>query len=295
MARTPRQLHGKVAAVTGGARGIGRATATHLARAGVRVAIGDLDGELAAAEAAKLEAGAIGLPLDVTDPEAFATFLETVESELGPLDILVNNAGIMHLAPFVEEEPAAAVRQVDINLHGVITGSRLALQRFTARNRGHLVNVASSAGKYGAPGGATYAATKFAVVGLSEALRAEMHGTPVEISCVMPGVVRTELATGLRDSRGLKTVGPDDVATAIVDALRKPKFDVYVPKDIGRVVWFSSVLPRPVREMVSRALAADKILGSADLSARKAYELRAARSDPRVGSGEAEALPPGQR
>jgi NAD(P)-dependent dehydrogenase (short-subunit alcohol dehydrogenase family) len=295
MARPPRPLHGQVAAVTGAARGIGRATAARLARAGMRVALGDLDGDLAAEEAARLDAGAIGLPLDVTDSESFEAFLAAVEERLGPLDVLVNNAGIMHLSRFVDEDDAAAARQIDINLVGVITGSRLALRRFNSRGRGHLVNIASTAGKYGAPGGATYAATKHAVVGLSEALRGEHHGTAIEVSCVMPGVVRTELAAGLGEVRGVRTVAPDDVGAAIVETLRHPRFDVYVPKEVGRAVWFAALLPRRLREALTRRLRSDRILAAVDPAERRAYELRAARSDPRLGrpAPGARSLPPG--
>ncbi len=283
MAKTPRSLNGTVVAVTGGARGIGRATAAALARSGARVAIGDLDGELAASEAAAIGRDAIGLPLDVTDTESFTSFIDGVEEQLGPLDVLVNNAGIMALSRFAEEDEGSALRQVDINLHGVIRGSKLALRRFESRGRGHLVNIASSAGKYGAPGGATYSATKFAVVGLSEAIRAETADVPgIEVSCVMPGVVRTELATGLVETRGVKVVAPEDVAQAIVEALQHPRFDVYVPKDIGRVVWLTQLLPRRLREGLGRAMKADRVLAGADLGARKGYELRAAKSDPQL-------------
>jgi NAD(P)-dependent dehydrogenase (short-subunit alcohol dehydrogenase family) len=288
MAKTPRSLNGTVAAVTGGARGIGRATATALARAGARVAIGDLDGDLAAHEAQAIGRGAIGLGLDVTDTASFEAFLDGVEQQLGPLEVLVNNAGIMALSPFVEEDEASAIRQVDINLHGVIRGSKLALRRFETRGRGHLVNIASSAGKYGAPGGATYSATKHAVVGLSEAIRAETSEIPgIEVSCVMPGVVRTELATGLVETRGVKVVAPEDVAQAIVEALQQPRFDVFVPKEIGRVLWFTQLLPRRLREGMGKAMKADRVLAAADADARKGYELRAAQSDPQLPSGSA--------
>jgi NAD(P)-dependent dehydrogenase (short-subunit alcohol dehydrogenase family) len=288
MAKTPRSLNGTVAAVTGGARGIGRATAAALARAGARVAIGDLDGELASREAAAIGRGAIGLPLDVTDTASFEAFLDGVEQQLGPLEVLVNNAGIMALAPFADEDEASAIRQVDINLHGVIRGSKLALRRFSTRGRGHLVNIASSAGKYGAPGGATYSATKHAVVGLSEAIRAETAELPgIEVSCVMPGVVRTELATGLVETRGVKVVAPEDVAQAIVEALQVPRFDVFVPKEIGRVLWFTQLLPRRLREGMGKAMKADRVLAAADADARKSYELRAAQSDPQLPAGSA--------
>jgi short-subunit dehydrogenase len=285
MARAPRSLYGVVAAVTGGARGIGRATATAIAREGGRVAIGDLDGDLAASAAQEIGGDAIGLPLDVTDRESFAAFLDGVDERLGPLGVLVNNAGIMPLGRFVDEDDASTIRQVDINLHGVITGSRLALRRFEELGRGHLVNIASSAGKVGVPGAATYCATKHAVVGLSETVRAEMRGSGIEVSCVMPSLVRTELSSGTQDARGITTVAPEDVAQAIVEALREPRFDVYVPKETGRVIYVSSVLPRRMRERLARAVKADKVLTQVDHEARRAYELRAARSEPRLPPG----------
>ena len=96
-----------------------------------------------------LGAGTIGLPLDVTDRASFDAFLQEVEARLGPLDVLINNAGIMPVGTFLEETDATALRMVDINVHGVIHGSKLALERFVPRNRGHLVNIASMLGKAG--------------------------------------------------------------------------------------------------------------------------------------------------
>lgn len=287
MAQQPRSLNGKVAAITGAARGIGRATATALVGAGARVAIGDLDAELARATAGELGGGAIGLGLDVTDRGSFERFLDEVERELGPLDVLVNNAGIMHLGRFVEEDDAATLRQIDVNLLGVILGTRLALPRLTGRGAGHVVNIASSAGKVGVPGGATYSATKHAVVGLTEAVRAESQGSGVEFSIVMPGVVNTELAAGLARGRAIEVVEPEDVAAAIVAALRFPTVDVFVPSSIGPINQVMSLLPRRLREAVGRALKVDQILASFDAGSRASYESRAATSDPhRVAAGE---------
>jgi NADP-dependent 3-hydroxy acid dehydrogenase YdfG len=281
MAREPRSLVGKVVAITGGARGIGRATAAALVRKGAKVAIGDLDAELAQRTAAELGGGAVGLALDVADRDAFERFLDQVEAQLGPLDVLVNNAGIMHLSPFADESDAAAARMVDINLHGVITGSKLALARFLPRRSGHLVNVASTAGKAGVPGGATYSATKHAVVGLTEAIRGELRGTGVETSVVMPVPVNTELAAGLAKGRGLTaTIEPEDVANAIVGALERPRHDVYVPKPIGALVRVAALLPRSVAEALGRSAKTDQILASADSAARADYEQRAAHSEP---------------
>lgn len=272
MAKQPRSLAGKVVAITGGARGIGRATAAALTRKGAKVAIGDLDLALTEQAARELGAGVVGLQLDVTDRASFTRFLEQVEQQLGPLDVLVNNAGIMHVGPFVEESDEIAARQIDINLHGVITGSKLALERFLPRRTGHLVNVASTAGKAGVPGGATYSATKHAVVGLTEAIRGEIRGSGVETSIVMPVPVNTQLAAGLQKGRGIGLVEPEDVADEIVDALERPRQDVFVPRSIGRITKVGAMMPRPVYEAVGRLMQTDRVLGGADASARAAYE-----------------------
>ena len=147
MAKQPRSLSGKVVAITGGARGIGRATAAALVRKGAKVALGDIDIELAEQTAAELGGGTLALSLDVTDRASFECFLDETEQQLGPLDVLINNAGIMQLGLLAEESDATTTRQIDINLHGVICGSKLALQRFLPRRSGHLVNIASTAGK----------------------------------------------------------------------------------------------------------------------------------------------------
>jgi NAD(P)-dependent dehydrogenase (short-subunit alcohol dehydrogenase family) len=289
MARQSRSLNGQVAAVTGGARGIGLATARALSRQGVKVAIGDLDAGLAKREAESLGAGAIGLPLDVTDRRSFERFLDEAEQALGPLDILVNNAGVMHMERFLDEDDAAAVRQVDINLHGVILGSKLGLARFVSRRRGHLVNIASSAGKFGIAGIATYSATKHAVVGLTEALRAELRGSGVELSVVMPGIVNTELTDGVSDTRGVKRIQPEDVADAIVEALQTSRFDVFVPKAIGSLWKGMAVLPRRFNEGLGRALKSDRVMLDFDRQRRAGYELRARRSEPGLEAADAPA------
>ncbi|MGI8659517.1 MAG: SDR family oxidoreductase [Thermoleophilaceae bacterium] len=291
MAKQPRTLTGRVVAITGAARGIGLATAKACAAKGMQVAIGDLDEEAAHAAAAQLGGGTIAVGLDVPQRSSFGAFLEEVERRLGAGDVLVNNAGIMHLGPFVDEDESATRRMVDINVHGVLNGMSLVLPRFLARGQGHLVNIASSAGKAGYPGGATYCGTKHFVVGASESVRAEVRDTRIEVSCVMPGIVNTELAAGLPPARGVKNVEPEDVAAAIVEALVLPRFDVFVPKSIGPINQVISVLPRRGREGVARALGADRVLADADASARRGYELRASHSEPGLEPGDERARP----
>ena len=171
MSSPPRSLAGKIALVTGGARGIGRATAQTFSANGMKVAIGDLDAELAERAAHDIGGVTIGLALDVTARESFAHAVEGVEQRLGPLDVLVNNAGIMPVGPFLEEDDATTRRIVDVNVHGVLHGMKIVLPRFVARGRGHLVNLASMAAKVPAPGGVTYSGTKHFVLGASDAIR----------------------------------------------------------------------------------------------------------------------------
>jgi NAD(P)-dependent dehydrogenase (short-subunit alcohol dehydrogenase family) len=279
MATEPRSLTGKVVAVTGGGRGIGRAIAQALAREGARVAVGDLDREAAEQTAATLGESGLGLGVDVTDHEGLIAFLDQVEQRLGPLDVLVNNAGIMPVTPLVEESAESIARQLDINLRAVIHGTQEAMRRMVPRGTGHIVNMASIAGRSGFPHLATYCATKHGVVGLSEAARVELRNTGVEVSVVMPSIVRTELTAGLADSR-VKAVEVDDVAREVLSALRRPRFDVFVPRSNGPLVQLTSPLPRRAREAIGRWLKADQALLKTDRSARAAYEARAAASAP---------------
>lgn len=283
MAKQRRSLSGKVVAITGGARGIGKATATALVRKGCRVAIGDLDLELAEQTAAGLGGGTIAVRLDVTDRASFAAFLDETERQLGPLDAVVNNAGIMPVTPFVEESVDSVRRQVDINLHGVITGTQLAIERLRPRGSGYIVNIASQAGKAGIPGIATYSATKHGVVGLSEAVRAELRDSGVEVVCVMPTVVNTELTSGV-GQKWIKPVEAEDVANEIVDAMEVPRFDAFVPRSNGALYRFLQLLPRRWREAIGRAMKVDKLMLEVDHTARRAYEERAAASEPSAES-----------
>jgi NAD(P)-dependent dehydrogenase (short-subunit alcohol dehydrogenase family) len=293
MAKERRSLSGKVVAITGGARGIGKATAQALVAKGCRVAIGDLDLELAEKSAAHLGGGTVALPLDVTDRGAFERFLAEAERQLGPLDAVVNNAGIMPVTPFEEESEESIRRQIDINLIGVITGTQLAIKRLRARGSGYIVNIASQAGKSGLPGIATYSGTKHAVVGISEAVRAELRDTGIEVLCVMPTVVNTELTSGV-GQKWVKPVEAEDVANEIVAAMEVPRFDVFVPRANGAIYKVLGPLPRKWREALGRAMKVDKLMTEVDHGARRAYEDRAAASEP--GQGEAaEEAPEAQR
>jgi NADP-dependent 3-hydroxy acid dehydrogenase YdfG len=282
MAKQPRILAGQAAAITGAARGIGRVTAEAFLRQGMKVAIGDVDLAAARQTAAELGPRTVALALDVTEGASFAQFVAAVERELGPLDVLVNNAGIMPIGPLLDEDDATTRRILDINVLGVINGLKVALPGMRARGRGHVLNIASQAGKYGLPGGATYCASKAAVINLSRAVRKELRGSGVEISVISPVAVNTELGLGLAEprQRQFRKIEPGDVAAAIVQTLREPTFDVHVPGNLKISERLAALAPLRVQESLSRLSGADAVLSQIDPAARAGYELRAARSEP---------------
>jgi len=268
---------GRVFVVTGANSGIGFEASKALSRKGARVVMACRN--LGKAEAARAEVGG-DTEVRELDLGSLASIHAFAEAWEGPIDVLVNNAGIMAVGPFDEEDEATVVRQLEINLHAVIHGTKEAVRRMKPRGTGHIVNVASSAGKTGFPHLATYCATKHGVVGMSEAVRGELRGTGVEISVVMPGIVNTELAAGLVETRGFKISTPEDVAELVVEALEFPRFDVFVPKSIGPTWAALQIVPRRAREAFARALKLDRALLDADRDARAAYEARAAASAP---------------
>jgi NADP-dependent 3-hydroxy acid dehydrogenase YdfG len=271
----PIRLHGLHVAITGGARGIGAATAERLRREHAHVSLGDVD--LAAVEATAGRLGAVGLALDVTDRASFTAFLDAAEAAQGPLDVLINNAGIMPIGPFLEESDDVARRQFEINVHGVILGMKIALPRMLARGSGHIVNLASAAGRIALPGEATYVATKHAVVGLSEAVRWELEGTAVGVTTVLPNLANTRLGSGMHAARGMKKLDAADIADAIVDGLRRRRAEVYVPPSLRPLSVLEIALPRHLKHAVHRAFGSDRIAQDFNHAERAAYQEAAGR------------------
>jgi short-subunit dehydrogenase len=163
-----------------------------------------------------------------------------------------------------------------VNLHGVILGMKLALPAMVARGSGHVINVASAAARIGVPREAVYAASKHAVLGVSQSVRLELRGTGVDLSVVMPGLVRTELATGTL--KGGLILKPEDVAQAIVATIERPRFDVYVPRAYGAIAGVGQILPRRVREAVLRLAGAERATAGTTGEQRAAYEARVQRN-----------------
>ena len=262
-------------AVTGGGRGIGRAIGKALAGAGARVAIGDLDQAAAEAVAAEIGEDAFGFPLDVADRESFAAFLDAAETRHGPLRVMVNNAGVDWISPFHEEPDDVTRREIEINLYGATLGSKLALLRMLPRRSGHLVNLASGAGRVPLPGSATYAATKHGVVGLTESLRLEYRGSGVGFTVVQPAQVQTDMIDGQARPRALPVITAEDVAGAVLDALLRGRFEVWVPRSQGATAKLATILPRSAREALMRILGVTRVAGAYDPAARERYHERA--------------------
>lgn len=261
----------KTVAITGGARGIGYQTAKELLGRGHRVAIGDIDEALAKEAADELGITVVSR-LDVTDTRSFGAFLDEVEKQLGPIDVLINNAGIMPTGHVHEEEESVTRRQVEINVLGVIFGTKLALERMLPRGSGHIINTASLAGELPVPGLATYCGTKFAVIGFTEAARQEYRKHGIQFSTVRPTFTNTELVAGTAGAKGLRNAEPEEIARATGDLIEHPRPFVRVTRLAGTVIAAMKFVPHRLASGLSAALGADSVfLEDVDAGARKAY------------------------
>ena len=277
MARA-REVNGKIIAITGGARGIGYATAKMLHRLGARVAIGDVDEVAVKAAATELDV-ALHARLDVSDRQAFTAFLDDVERELGPIDVMINNAGVCPTGPFAAEADDVTERTIAINVFGVILGTKLAAERMIKRRNGHIINIASVAGITAVPGIATYCATKHAVLGYTDTVRLELRGTGVSASAVLPNLTNTAMIDGVSSVRGLPNAEPDDIAAGIASLIARPRPRLTVTRQAGVMMAVTRRLPLQLNEAVTRMLGADRIfVEAAGTEARRDYEERVRHS-----------------
>ncbi|MFE0024676.1 SDR family oxidoreductase [Amycolatopsis sp. NPDC059021] len=269
-------LNGAIVAITGAGRGIGRATAEAFAAQGATVCLGDLDTSVVEKAAKEIGDKARAYPLDVTVRASFAAFTDAVTEEFGRIDVLVNNAGVMPLGDFVEEPDALSRTTLDVNVWGLIHGMRLVLPGMIAAGRGHVVNIASMAGKIPIPGMAVYNASKFAAVGLTAAVRREYAGAGVSVSAVLPSAVRTGLASGVPLGGGLPTVDPEDIARAVVDSCRTRRAEIPVPRYVGGWDLLDALTPERVMSFARSLIGDNRALTSLDPEARSDYTRRVA-------------------
>jgi len=228
---------GQVVLVTGGGAGIGEAICRLLAERGWRVAVTDIDAAAATAVAASV--GGVGALLDVTDTASISRAADEVEARLGAIDAWVANAGVSSMAPFTEISELEWDRNIHVNAKGIFLTGQEAARRFIAGGRGGIiVNTASMAGKRGAaPFLAHYVASKFAVVGLTQAMAAELAPAGIRVNCVCPGYVATAM-----QERELAWEAA--LRGSTVEAVREmyiadtPLRRLETPEDVARVVAF---------------------------------------------------------
>lgn len=240
------QWTGATAVITGASRGIGRAVAVAAAAKGARVGlIARSEADLTAVLAEANGHGAIAVA-DVADPEELDAALASLASELGPVDILVANAGIGAYGAFADLTAEELDRIVRVNVLGTAHAIRSVVPGMIERRRGHIVTMGSIAGRIGSPFEAIYSATKFAGVGLTEALVVELEPYGIGVSMVNPGPV----ATAFGEARGHpydrarpKPVPPEDVATAVIKAVEGDRHEQYVPSAFRPAVVIRHLLP----------------------------------------------------
>ena len=227
-------LSGKTALITGGGRGIGRAIALEFARNGARVAVAARTAEQVEEVAAEIGGDAVALVCDVSDPESVARMFDRLRERIGDADILVNNAGIAESATLVNTSDELWHRHLAINLSGTFYCTRAALPAMLKQGWGRVINVASIAGKTGAPYIAAYSASKHGVIGLTRSIALEVATTGVTVNAICPSYVDTEMVT-----RGVNQIIKKTGRTAdeALDSLKSmsPQNRLVTPEEVAAI------------------------------------------------------------
>jgi NAD(P)-dependent dehydrogenase (short-subunit alcohol dehydrogenase family) len=260
-------LNGKVAVITGGASGIGRATALALARVGTRLVLADIDAEGADAVARDIEASrghAIGVYCDVSAETSFGELADAALGRFGRIDIVMNNVGVLTSGRPDELPVAEWQRIIDINLMSVVRSNHVFLPLLLKQGSGHIVNTASFAGLYTyAYDRLPYAATKAAIIQISEGLALYLRPKGIGVTCLCPGPVKTNIMRSLRSfSTGLDVRGPgpqfspldaEVVGNMVVDAIRRNKLLLVTDEQVREILVRRAQDPEAVLEQQMRA------------------------------------------
>lgn len=268
MSPTPPDFNGRVAVITGAGSGIGRATAQLFARLGARVHCVDLDPATAEATRAELGPTATAHAVDCSDAAAVEAFAERVFALEGAVDVLHNNAGIGHAGEVQDTTVEDWQRVIGLNLLGVAYGVQAFVPRMLAQGRpASIVNTASALGLVPAGGMAPYCTAKFGVVGMSEALNAELAPKGIHVTALCPGIIntgiiRTALLRGDAEQRHQKAIdfyakrgaSPERVAEAVVEAVRERRLIQVVPRAQVLPGWIGHRISPARMQHVSRRL-----------------------------------------
>ncbi|HVL15931.1 MAG TPA: SDR family oxidoreductase [Gemmata sp.] len=256
-----RELNGKRVILTGASGGIGQATAAALVKAGARVALASRSADALEQLAATLRAAegdVFAVSADVTRPEDRERLVRTAVERFGGIDLLINNAGVGSWGHFATSTPEIMRQVMEVNFFGPVELTRAALPHLTKGNQPAVVNVTSMCGRKGMPAWPEYSASKFALVGMSEAWRGEFARFDVEVITVVPGLtdsgfqnkwLRTEGKADLKFEEGMK---PEEVAEGIVDAVRHNRTEIVLGREARRLLRFNRYFPRLTNWLVAR-------------------------------------------
>jgi 3-oxoacyl-[acyl-carrier protein] reductase len=240
-------IQGKTALVTGASRGIGRAIALELAKQGVkRLLLVARNRQLLAEVAAQIEAldvEVVTLALDLTQPIEVNIAIARAWRTYGPIHLLVNCAGVAHQAPFLDSKLPKVQEEMVINVMGMYAMTRLIARRMAKQREGTIVNVSSLMGKVAAPTMATYSATKFAILGFTQALRSELAAHNIRVIALLPSLTDTDMARGLQLFRWVVPVTPEKVARSLVAGLHKNSPEILVGWQSHLAVWCKNLAP----------------------------------------------------
>jgi len=258
-------LNGRTALITGGAGGLGLATARALAREGAKVALWDINGKKIeeAVSALRAEgATAKGWAIDVTDPQAVRAGALEVERELGPVFLLDNNAGVHAPGDFLSSTDDDIKRQVDVNLNSYFHCTRAFLPGMIRRGEGHLIMIASAAGLLGVPGMAAYSGTKHAVIGFAESLRMELRRSGADgigMTIVCPSFIDTGMFPGTTPPLFTPWLKPEALAEKIVAAVKANRLYLREPAMV-KLIPLLKALPRAVGDWMCSLIGMDRSL-----------------------------------
>ncbi len=257
------EIKGKRVLITGGAQGIGLEMALKFAGRGTEVVIADLNEAKLAEATAKIEeagAPAWGFPVDVTNPASIAALRAQIAAEAGPIDILVNNAGVVFGGPFIETPLDRHFKTYEVNMLGVVAMTHAFLQDLIDRPEAHLVHISSASGFVGLPFGSTYASSKWAVIGFSESIRAELRVTGhqhVHSTVVCPSYIGTGMFDGAEAPKATNILDPTDLAEKVVRGVERNRVQVLEPWMVKITPLLRELLPTAVYDKVSHLFGAD--------------------------------------
>ncbi len=240
-------IQGKVALITGASRGIGRAIALQLAQQGMkRLILMARDRSQLAEVAAEIETmgvSAVIVPIDLTKPTAVNIAVAQLWRNHGPIHLLVNCAGIAYQNSFLQAKLPQVQEEISLNLLGTYTLTHLVARRMASQRQGTIINVSSLMGKIAAPTMATYSATKFAILGFTQALRQELAQYNIEVKALLPSLTDTDMVRDMRLFRWVIPMTPQEVAQVLVAGLSKNSSEILVGWQSHLAVWCQRLAP----------------------------------------------------